>query len=406
MACPAILTGGRFLASSLQHLDCQGRSIGAYGYGAMASPSSLSFAVLTSLLTLFVALFGIRMLLGYAIQMRDLVNDILKVGIVLTLATSWPAWRVIGYDLVIQGPTEVAQSIAGASGLSATPSLVGRLQNVDEGLVAMTAFGTGRLTGGVAGASDRGDSFHGIAIGDDTGFGWGRILFLSSTIGLYAVARLGSGILLALAPLMAPLLLFGQTSGLFAGWLKGLVFAFLANLSLGLVQGVELSILVPWINDALAQRAAGTFTPSAPTELVVLASSFLLLGVGLLALALRIAFFTPVSFHGLARFEPLPVARTTNGEEVGRAITGLENSAPNSRARTLSEAVAGTMRREQAGGFMAMVQEREAMRTQDGVSAGHPSAPVGGASGGTLGSSFRRPHPRPTQAAKQRDLRP
>jgi type IV secretion system protein VirB6 len=219
------------------------------------------------------------------------VGGAIRIGLMLTLALSWPAWRVIGYDVVINGPGEVASLVSGASGLPGTNhSLVARLQNVDDGIVAMTQFGTGRLTGGVVGNSDRGDSFHGIAMADETGFGWGRVLFLISALGPYGITHIGGGILLALAPLMAGLMLFAQTMGLFVGWVRGLVFASLGSLVLTLAQGVELSVLTPWANDILSIREANTFTPSAPTELLALTLAFCFLNFGLLALVARVSF--------------------------------------------------------------------------------------------------------------------
>ena len=110
MACPTLHSGSQFLANSLAHLDCQGQTIGAYGFGALSDASSNVFVALTALLTVFVALFGIRLIVGPAPNTRDLVGDILKIGIVLTLATSWPAWRVIGYDLVLHSPAECPPS--------------------------------------------------------------------------------------------------------------------------------------------------------------------------------------------------------------------------------------------------------------------------------------------------------
>jgi type IV secretion system protein VirB6 len=109
------------------------------------------------------------------------------------LALSWPAWRVVAYDVVTQGPGELAGLVNSSSGLVPAGILAQRLQNADDGLIALTTFGTGRLTGGVVGNSDRGDSFHGVAIGDETGLGWGRIFFLVGSLAPYAVLRVGQG---------------------------------------------------------------------------------------------------------------------------------------------------------------------------------------------------------------------
>ena len=105
MSCPAVHTGGRFLADMLIHVDCQAQAIGAYGYGALSNPHSGLSIAFTGLLTVFVALFGLRLVLGEHMTGRDVMLDVLRVGIVLTLATSWPAWRVLGYNTVLQAPS-------------------------------------------------------------------------------------------------------------------------------------------------------------------------------------------------------------------------------------------------------------------------------------------------------------
>ena len=108
MACTPVITGEAFLERTLAHIDCQAQLIGSYGYQALGQPGSAASTLVVSLLTLFIAFFGIRLLFGPPPGARDLVFDVLKVGIVLTLAFSWPAFRTVVYDLTLKGPAEVA----------------------------------------------------------------------------------------------------------------------------------------------------------------------------------------------------------------------------------------------------------------------------------------------------------
>ncbi|MEO7247644.1 MAG: type IV secretion system protein, partial [Novosphingobium sp.] len=233
MTCAAFTTGSNFLSGIIAHVDCQAATLGTSGFAALSDPSSGVIIALTSLLTLFIALFGIRMMLGRDLAPSDLVGDVIKVGIVLTLATSWPAWRIVGYDVVMKAPQELAGSVGRASGLGVDGnSFLARLQNADDGMVAMTMAGSGRLTGGVAAGTDLGDSPRGVAVTDQFGLGMGRTAYLIGTIAPLAIVRLAGGILIALAPLMAGLLLFAGTSGVFFGWLRALGAAMLGNLAL------------------------------------------------------------------------------------------------------------------------------------------------------------------------------
>lgn len=386
MACGAVLTGQRFVAETLMHIDCQAQAVGAYGYGALANPTSVASIALTGLLTIFVALFGFRLLTGEPMSGRDVIGDVLKLGIVLTLATSWPAWRTLGYDLVMQGPVEVAATVGVASGLAGTNrDMVARMQNADDGLVALTVYGTGRNTGGTNRSDAIGDSFRGIALADQEGLANGRIAFLAGLIGPLAIVRLGAGFLLAIAPLMAGLLLFAGTRDLFFGWLRALGAAALASLALALVYGVELAVLEPWLNDALTQRSAMVLTPSAPTELVVITLAFALTSFGMLALIARIAFFGGFRMPRLVL--PGGAVRELAPGAQPRQLAFAGNQEPPSRAFVVAEAVAQTLRREDRASDRTRLIEQTSL-TRGSMAQG-ASASATTSAQDALGSSYR-----------------
>ena len=78
MACPSVPTGGLFLERALAHLDCQAQSVGSFGFQSLATPGSPAALALTGLLTLFVAIYGIRLLFGPGDEPRSAVNAALK----------------------------------------------------------------------------------------------------------------------------------------------------------------------------------------------------------------------------------------------------------------------------------------------------------------------------------------
>ncbi len=189
---------------------------------------------------------------------RDLVGDALRIGIVLTLATSWPAWRTLGYDLVMEGPSELATTISGAADLPGGSETTWShdFRSADDNIVILTIFGTGRNTGGEERSDQIGDSFRGIALADQEGLANGRMVFLTGVIGPLAIVKLGAGLMLALAPLMAGLLLFAGTRDLFFGWLRALGALALGAFALYVVFGVQLAVLDPWLRNAVALREA------------------------------------------------------------------------------------------------------------------------------------------------------
>lgn len=383
MACPAVLSGEHFLASALAHIDCQGRTIGAYGWGALADPSSQVSVALTGLLSIFVALFGIRLILGYPKPARDVVGDVLKVAIALTLATSWPAWRVVGYDLVLEGPSEIAKSIGLGSGLPGSAGdLANRLQNVDQGLAFLNVFGTGRL-----GAS-QGDWFQ---------LGFARLAFLAGTLVPFATVRLGAGTLLALAPLIAGLLFFSITRSLFEGWARALAATFLASIFATLLCGAELAILEPWLLDALQRRGGEQALLDAPVEVLALTLSFAIVSLLSLLLALRIAFHPTLRVSTYAEHV---FNQATGFSRAAPAMQSLVTDAP-SRAHTVSNSIAENYRREErmndAG--RRSFEPRSTVQVSGAVDVRASDRIVDNA----LGDSWRRGVPRQSGAQRLRD---
>src|SRR3954470_4694318 len=125
-ACPVFAPDVGFVRWVLSFVDCQAQALGADSYLAMLMPGSILSLVLTGFLTLFVALFGYRLLLGHAPDLREGVFALVKVGFVLALATSWPAYRTLVYDVALRGPAELTAEIG--NGLPGTTGgMIGRL---------------------------------------------------------------------------------------------------------------------------------------------------------------------------------------------------------------------------------------------------------------------------------------
>lgn len=401
MACEAVHTGSRFLASTLAHLDCQGRTIGAYGYGALADPTSNVSLALTGVLTIFVALFGVRLLLGSRLTTHGLIDDAIKVGLFLMLVTSWPAWRTLAYDLVLDGPAQLAAPIGQAAGLPGSAGdLVARLQDMDDGIVSLTMYGSGRLTGGVSAGADLGDVSSGIALADQSALGTGRATFLATVIGVGGLLSVGTGLLLALAPLMAGLVLFTPTRALFAGWLRALAFCGLASLAFRILAGVEMALVYPWLTDALAQRQFNVLTPSAPTELIVLTLAFAITMAGTLFLLARMTFLPAIAKTRVSDAasqwarpaSPLPETMPTLSSAQDRPERPVQTA----------NAMTATMRRETGlGDHLAIGTLNPSSRQAAAVS--DVAGDLGLSGSGETGRSPRRTTSRMTRAGQRRD---
>ena len=397
MACPVPPTGVGFLSGMLDHIDCQAQTLGANGYAAIASPGSSVSLVLTALLTIFIAVFGIRMLLGQMPDIGELAIAAVKVGIVLTLATSWPAYRTIAYDTVLRGPAELVSAIGGASELpGASGGLIARLQAVDDAIVAFTTIGSGRdelIAMPRDGAAP---------VSDNIAFGIARVAYLGSAIATLGIARLIGGVLLALAPLFAALLLFDATRGLFLGWLRMLVASALASFAVTIVLAIELSLLEPWLESVLAQRAARLMTPGAPLELLVMTLAFATIAFAAIGFAVRVA--STVAGPGWIATTNRWL-RTTGDRTAAGSFTmpDIERQAreERSRAAIVADAVASAQRRE-AGTLSVANRTPGVIAGLRGSGETPPSTAIGFT---PVGQNYRRTSTRVSAAGARRSAR-
>jgi type IV secretion system protein VirB6 len=367
MACPSIAPGGAFLTGVLSYVDCQAQAIGQGGYQALTMPGSTVPVLLTGLLTIFVALFGYRMIFGQAPGAREGVLALVKIGVVLALATSWPAFRTLAYDVAMHGPAELAASVGGSAGLPGSDGgLVARLQGIDNGLAELQLIGTGKPDNAeeIVGPSaqpltpqQQQEQYRKLQslqqrprwdpTRDATMLSQARTLYLTGAIGAFASVRVIAGLLLALGPLFALFLLFDATRGLFEGWVRGIAGAALGALSTAIVLGVQLALMEPWLIAILELRRQNIPTPSVPVELLVMSLVFALTLLAALIATAKVAqgFHLPVAWRGAAA----RWAEALRDRNLQPAMAGAEQPEAidhRSRAHTVADAVAASQRRE------------------------------------------------------------
>ncbi|MDG5488834.1 type IV secretion system protein [Sphingomonas sp. BGYR3] len=368
-----------FVETVLRFVDCEARSIGAEGYAALAAPGSPVATLLSVALTIFVAIIGYRMLLGYVPTIRDAVLAVVKIGIVLVLATSWPAYQVLVYDTAVLGPAELFGSIGRASGLpGAGGGMTLRLAAVDDALGAMTLFGAG--TPPIGEPRQALGPFGGF---DAFALGSARILFLLGVVGAFAAVRLITGLALAIAPLFALFLLFETTRGLFEGWVRVLLGAVLGTFGVTLMLGIELALLEPWLTDLLAARSSRIAVPDAPAELFAITFIFCLSLIAVIGAAIRLTkgFQLPRGWPWFGSQSPIAAVQPASERPSG--IADRSDSEERSRALIIADAIASSQRREGASApVVALVGGR--------MEASPPDRQVSDPMLQPLGQSFRR----------------
>jgi type IV secretion system protein VirB6 len=284
--CSAAGESAGFIGSLTSFIDCQAQTLGTGAWSAHAMPGSTLMVVLTGFVTIFIALIGYNLLLGTSLTVRSATLAFVKIGTVFALTTSWPAYREVIYDLVVDGPGQLVGEIGSQAGaVGADGTLLARLDLTDRALVQLAILGTGPLPAN-AGMQVAPPPFGGF---DAFALGGSRILFLLTAIAGLTAARLVAGLMLAIGPFFIAFLLFDSTRSLFEGWVRVLAGAALASVGASLVLGLELALMEPWLNGILARRAAGESLPAMPTDLFVLTILFAIFVLAALYSCARLA---------------------------------------------------------------------------------------------------------------------
>ena len=270
----------------LASVDCQVQTYAKAGFVALTGPDSFFPAALTSLLVIYVALIGFRLIFGIGQQrLADAPMLALKLGMVLAVALNWATFQTLVFNLAADAPMDVAQVMGGplrggTSHLAADP--VNGLQTLyDELAKDAAAFGKNAgpnplvLQGGDAAAAQK------LWNAQNT-------LFIS-TAGLLAVAMIAVGILATVGPVFIALALLAETAGLFFGWLRALVGAALVPL-LGWTTTLILLVTVePWVDDLAAGRATGSLNSDMADTVCLMINVFAAAQAALVVGALVIA---------------------------------------------------------------------------------------------------------------------
>lgn len=384
-----------FLEGLLSYVDCQAQSLGANGYEALAAPGSTLSILVTAFLTLFVAFMGYRMLFGQTPSLREGVLALVKIGIVLALATSWGVYRTLVYDVALKGPAEVAAAVGQPSGLpGAGAGLVERLGFADRNFVRLAALGQGQpaMVPGQPPVNAAGQPVAPPSAFDGFAMGGARILYLTGAIGGLGATRLAAGFLLALGPFFIAFLLFEGTRGLFVGWIRALGAMALGALGIALTLGVELVLIEMRLAELITLREANMPIPGAAIELFVIALIFTLVMLAMVYAAAKVA----LGFRLPEGWRALPARLGATLRERETRLAGMpqqDRAAPaedRSRAAQVVDAVAASQRREAGGPGAAAwagagpVAPSRRVAPQGGDREVHVAAPV------PLGQSYRR----------------
>jgi type IV secretion system protein VirB6 len=272
-------------------VDCNVQVMAQAGYGAIASPSSPAAQILTLVLTIYIGVMGLRLMLGLGpLRVGELTMTALKIGVIVALATNWPTYQQLVFDVLLKAPeqlgADILKSLESATGPFAANPFQG-LQAAYDDLSRAAQYYGGKS------APQTSPLLGGAGLGAMS-LNLSAMLLLLNSLGALLAAKIVLAVLLAIGPVFVVLLLFESTRGLFEGWLRAaLAFAFVPLLAvLGLV--VQLVMLEPQLARLADMRARNLLDPGIPSGVLLLCLIFtfvtaaLMLAVGVVAFGFRL----------------------------------------------------------------------------------------------------------------------
>lgn len=243
-------------------------------YAALLAPGGTLSSALTIGLTIYVALIGYRLILGQAgLTLGELVPHFVKIGVVVALVTSWPAYQALVFDLLFHGPEQLADPILRQIGGTGTASggVLTALQDQFDRLTDFAGDAWGQKAVNAAStattAAPAAAPFPGsgaaAAVAPPAAATsvlpqlaapqfasiilWASaLLMLASTVRLLLVVRIVLALLLVFGPVFVAFALFANTRGLFEGWLRMAVkFALVPLIALPLIAGF-VAVIAPY----------------------------------------------------------------------------------------------------------------------------------------------------------------
>jgi len=240
--CPAPDADVPLVRGLLGVVDCNTQALVHTGYSALFAPGSALAGGLTTLLTLYVAIIGYRLLFGQSqLRVGEFAITALKLGAVVALATQWDTYQAIVYRFLFEGP----QQLAGMMLSAVQPDDSAFRGNVFDGLQRAFDDLSGAASGFASNATPQASPLLG-------GSGFGALLLTStattlllSSLGVLLASKIVLSLLLGVGPIFIALFLFDSTRGLFEGWLRAAIAFAFAPLASILLLGVALTMLEP-----------------------------------------------------------------------------------------------------------------------------------------------------------------
>lgn len=334
--CPALdLASDASLSTSLQAVDCQINYIVTAAYQRLFGSGGVFGAVLTSVLTIYVAFVAYGLLTGRTrASVAELAPKVIGIGLILTFATTWPAYATVVYGLLIGGPDQIVAAIAGGGG--ALHGFAARMDAIFSDLVELSQ---------VVVVKGRGAPSAQLV----TWLVWvSSVVFMLLTVGLLIATRIVLGVLLALGPIFMVAALFQNTRGLFEGWLRTAVAMAITPMFVVIGGSGVIGAIAPILGAILEDPTSAIveLKPIAAVFLITTVYALLLVTLVWASISLTRTWRLPQSWQALMHAgAPSPMAQNpapaivTSGSRPGAIAVRQADGDPGARVATVVSAV-------------------------------------------------------------------
>ena len=404
--CTLPSSGDALAREALAGVDCLISNQVEGGYAALMAPGGTFSTALTIGLTIYVAIIGYRLVLGQAgLTLGELVPHFIKIGLVLALVTSWPAYQTLVFDLLFHGPEQLADALTGNAAAGATHvGILDAVQILFDRLTDYAAAAWGQHAPQAVTAAATATPAVPVAPGAAltpvpppvapalpfatlgaaqfvAALLWfAAALMMAASVGVLLVVRIILALLLLLGPVFVALALFTSTRGLFEGWLRTTVkFALVPLFTLPLTAAMA----------AVAGPLAAELTDAPVTSVrdgpVLLIVAVILVFVAVMWQAARLGGGIASGIRLPRALRPLPVPAPAAASRTSVIEGRLPPAA--SRAELLVQTIDASGRRTFTTGGGAGPGEILSTRA---IAAPSGPAPAVADSGGRLGQGYRR----------------
>jgi type IV secretion system protein VirB6 len=272
--CTAINPAAGSAETMVNTVDCYMQSNVQAGYAQLLGAGSAFSYALTIALTLYVAIVGYRLIFGRSsLSISEMVPRMLLIGVVLALTSNWATYQVLVYDVLTDGPQEIASAINPgthkSAGLNARIDVLsGRMVDLADAWTEFdarpeAAMPTDPKTPPEALPATAQGVTAFVAPKDSLGPNMllmSALLLVLASAGVLVVAKIILGLLLVLGPIFAVLGLFAATRGLTLGWARAAALMALVPVMAMMTSAGAVALLEPLLTDMIVSAGQGIFS--------------------------------------------------------------------------------------------------------------------------------------------------